>query len=334
LLWSSPSDEGGEGVDDPHAKRSQVTGPDIAVSQTLSRGEEKRARRIVKQDRGFARQKPQNLRGTTWLCRRCCAWYNYMMPARLDYASTSASRPRRRNWPAIAATVVALVALAISVFLDEIVAEFGFWHRGTMQRVLLIMMLAAVVLAGVGLLQARRTAVPGRYAVILLLCFGLLGGYWVTLPLWPVPRGGHPPYTRCGLNMCQLGLAMIMHSNENRGEFPQSLGDLLLTQDVTWHVFVCPSKSDSRPDAATMEEIAAQIDARFGIYTYIYLGSGLKNGVPPETLLLYEPLSNHRGVFNILRADARVELWPREKMEKMLAELEAGHNPPRAEMLK
>jgi hypothetical protein len=252
------------------------------------------------------------------------------MSTQLDYASGSAAI-RRTNWLAIAAALVALVAMAIAVLLDEIISEIGFWHRPMMHRLLLVMSVASVALAGVSLLQARRRAVPRRHAIALALCLCLIAGYWVTSPLRPVARG-HPAYTRCGSNMRELGLAMIMYSNENRGQFPPSLGVLLLTEDVTWQVFVCPANSGWL-DAATMEEIPAQIDARYGIFTYVYLGAGLTNNVSPDTIVMHEPLSNHGGVFNILRADARVELWPRKKMEKMLAELEAGHNPPRAELL-
>lgn len=74
---------------------------------------------------------------------------------------------------------------------------------------------------------------------------------------------------------------------------------------------------------------------------YVYLGAGLNmNTIPRDTILIYEPPSNHKHPqtgkpeTNIVQADGAVHLIESPQAEKIIAELKAGHNPPRAEMVK
>jgi prepilin-type processing-associated H-X9-DG protein len=54
---------------------------------------------------------------------------------------------------------------------------------------------------------------------------------------------------------------------------------------------------------------------------------------PPEAVLAYEPLANHGNGGNVLYADGRVAWEDAARLTKLIAELNAGHNPPRPERL-
>src|SRR5438477_11553460 len=53
---------------------------------------------------------------------------------------------------------------------------------------------------------------------------------------------------KCASNERQIGQAILLYSNENKGKYPPDLGTLILTQDVTPEVFTCPA-SDNRVPA-------------------------------------------------------------------------------------
>src|SRR6185436_19766564 len=52
---------------------------------------------------------------------------------------------------------------------------------------------------------------------------------------------------KCASNERQIGQAMLLYSNDNKGRYPPDLGTLLKTQDITIEVFVCPSSSNAIP---------------------------------------------------------------------------------------
>lgn len=78
-----------------------------------------------------------------------------------------------------------------------------------------------------------------------------------------------------------------------------------------------------------------------GAGAYIYTGAGLNlESISPDTVLIYEPSSNHkstkagRPTIHIGQADGAVHLIESPKAEKIVAELNAGHNPPRTEKIR
>ena len=50
-----------------------------------------------------------------------------------------------------------------------------------------------------------------------------------------------------------------MYANQNGGRFPERFEDLLLTQDLTSEVFICPSSQGERAQGETPEEVADEI---------------------------------------------------------------------------
>lgn len=74
---------------------------------------------------------------------------------------------------------------------------------------------------------------------------------------------------------------------------------------------------------------------------YTYPGRGLKlDSLPSDSVLLYESPNNHhdaktgRTQLNVLQANGKLLRIQSPKADKFIAELTAGHNPPRAEKLR
>ena len=197
--------------------------------------------------------------------------------------------------------------------------------------------------------EPLRPAIPLRYAegdcpapkrrswaewaaiTVVLTFFGSL----VLTIVLPVGHNREPGNrAKCSSNLRQIAFACVMYANSNGGRFPDTLNDVLLTQDITSEVFVCPETSHTRATGATTEAVAADLTAG-GHLSYVYAGRGLTTGANDATVvLLYEPLSNHRTGMNVVFADAHVEFHDATGANKILAELASGHNPPRPEKLK
>ena len=124
-----------------------------------------------------------------------------------------------------------------------------------------------------------------------------------------------------------------MYAAENGGRYPQDFTALLLTQDLTSEVFVCYATDDERADGPTIQAVAEKLSAG-GHLSYVYTGKGMTLNSPADAVLAYEPLSNHGGGMNVLFADGRVNWIDPVQGRKLLAELAAGHNPPRVAALR
>jgi prepilin-type processing-associated H-X9-DG protein len=120
-----------------------------------------------------------------------------------------------------------------------------------------------------------------------------------------------------------------MYARENGGRFPDRFEQLLLTQDVTSEVFVCPSGNDERAPGETAADVAAAL-SQPGHLSYVYTGKGLNAAAPKEAVVAYEkPDSHNKDGMNVLYADFHVEFQGRRAAAHIAAEVEAGHNPPR-----
>ena len=113
---------------------------------------------------------------------------------------------------------------------------------------------------------------------------------------------------KCMSNERQIGQAILLYSNENRGKYPPDLGTLILTQDVTPEVFTCPSSDNAVPPEivhAPKEEQAKWVNANS---SYVYVGAGLKNDAPADMIVLYERPDDHdEDGLNFLYGDGHVE---------------------------
>jgi prepilin-type processing-associated H-X9-DG protein len=132
---------------------------------------------------------------------------------------------------------------------------------------------------------------------------------------------------KCASNMRQIGQAILLHSNENRGNYPMTLGDCL-KQEITLEVFVCPSHGSQVPPNIRNANLEAKMAWLNDNADYVYLGAGKKNDMPADQVVLYEKFENHNGDgINMLYGDGHVE-W--QNMAGALRELErAGVQAPR-----
>ena len=133
----------------------------------------------------------------------------------------------------------------------------------------------------------------------------------------------------CGSNLRQIGQAISLYANENQGRYPDKIGDLM-DQDITTAVFICPASNDT--DAVpgpTTQASSANVHAG-GHLSYIYLGKGLIGTQPATVVIAYEPLTNHNNPgMNVLFGDGHVEFFHVPAATTLIAELNAGQNPPK-----
>jgi prepilin-type processing-associated H-X9-DG protein len=126
---------------------------------------------------------------------------------------------------------------------------------------------------------------------------------------------------KCASNLRQIGLACLMYANDHGGKFPDDFKTVLLNEDITSEIFVCPASNDERAMGNTPEATAGELE-KPGHCSYIYFGKGLTNTAGDATVIAVEPLENHDGVgINVLYADGHVEWRERAAAEALLMKL-------------
>ncbi len=127
---------------------------------------------------------------------------------------------------------------------------------------------------------------------------------------------------KCASNLRQIGLAVQMYASANRGAYPASFESLLSAQYIGADVFVCPSSDD------TYAAGAADLSAG-GHLSYVYTGGALNFRSPPNSVVAYEPLTNHnRDGINLLHVDGTVQFIQRQFVQQKISNLKTGVNPP------
>jgi prepilin-type processing-associated H-X9-DG protein len=155
-------------------------------------------------------------------------------------------------------------------------------------------------------------------------------GVSVLLPSdWPGSKS--VPRVKCASNLHQLGLAMIMYMQDNNGQYPPSLATLLVDEQITAQVFICPDSADTPATGATTQAIAADL-LKPGHCSYIYLGNGLTDKTTPaNAVIAYEPLSNHAAAgwkgMNVLYGDGHIDWDDAQTAAKILAKIAATSRP-------
>jgi hypothetical protein len=144
-----------------------------------------------------------------------------------------------------------------------------------------------------------------------------------------------PNRVRCHKQLQTIGQAMLLYANEHNGAYPATVDDLIITQDITPSIFVCPASDDVPAfDGATLAATAANV-AVPGQLSYVILSKGFTDRATPDIVLAYEPLTNHQNIgMHVLFGDSHVEWLDEPRTQKLLAELSAGHNPPRTKATK
>lgn len=184
------------------------------------------------------------------------------------------------------------------------------------------------------LATARRGWSLGKVFTILGLWF--LG--FLLLAAIVIPNMGRArpaaQQIKCANNLRQIALACQQYAQDHGGRFPDSLGVVFLAEDIPAEVFICPECNHTPATGPTTQAVVNNLTAG-GHLSYLYVGKGLTNAAGRTTVLLYEPLSNHRGRgINVIYADASRDWFPAPVAAKVIAELQSGHNPPRPGMIR
>lgn len=185
-----------------------------------------------------------------------------------------------------------------------------------------------------GLITPRRRLFRSAadWAVVAAVLAVIVG----TIALKP-SRPAESTQAWCANRLRQIGLACIMYASENGGRYPPTVNDIQLTQEITPEVFVCPVSNDTRAAGPTTAAVAANLTAG-GHLSYSYVGGGLTSADAnlAQAVVAYEPVAKHDGTagMNVVYGDAHVEWHDARTGAKIAAELNAGHNPPRAEKLR
>ena len=109
---------------------------------------------------------------------------------------------------------------------------------------------------------------------------------------------------KCASNLKQIGQAMLLYANENRGAYPDSIVTLLRTQDLVTDVLTCPSGNAEK--AASVDALAAGLTERN--CSYLYYGDGVTRDAPADAVVMIERPDDHDGDgANALFADGHVE---------------------------
>ncbi len=134
----------------------------------------------------------------------------------------------------------------------------------------------------------------------------------------------------CASRLRQIGMAMQMYANDHRGHLPPNLLTVLATQDLPPETFNCPSSSDVRAAGTTPQQMLQDFQ-KPGRCSYVHAGfTGTALTATAAHVLAYEHAANHnnRGM-NVLYGDGHVEWVDKPAADHVVAELKAGHNPPR-----
>jgi hypothetical protein len=121
---------------------------------------------------------------------------------------------------------------------------------------------------------------------------------------------------KCASNMRQIGMAILLYSNDMKGAYPPDLGTLLKTEDITAAVFVCPDTGKSPPPGMSPDEAADWVNKNTD---YVYIGSNLKQGAAPSVVVCYEKPEDHgNDGQNILFGDGHIEFCKPELAQKLI----------------
>lgn len=173
---------------------------------------------------------------------------------------------------------------------------------------------------------------------LFVLIVVLLLGTAVVFAFWPSRNTGVPAkQTICAANMRAIGQMLIMYRNQHKSG-PDSMDSLLdCASDMHQHV---PYDGSARPDSSRLRTryltrcVCPLSNATrtgkpslLADYSLTAAGNSFVIG-PPNAVVLIESACRHNGRMNILFADGSVRSISAAESQAMLADLNAGKNPP------
>jgi hypothetical protein len=173
---------------------------------------------------------------------------------------------------------------------------------------LLPLPLVGAVVSGLAYRKARPPRFAGRgVASITLFVHGIHLTFLALSLAW---AGATEPGNRlaCATHLRRIGQSLTFYAVKYDSHYPPTLDLLILHADTPAEVFACESAGG----------------------TYAYAGAGLSaESVTRDHVLAYDRPDNHAGSgINVLFGDGDVRWLERPQADHLLAELDAGHNPP------
>jgi hypothetical protein len=105
--------------------------------------------------------------------------------------------------------------------------------------------------------------------------------------------GPESPRARCSSNLKNIAGACVTYSNTHNGAYPADFANMMASSGMTSSFFICPDSNDT-PATGTPAQQAAALTPGGGHLSYVWLGKGVTSDSPTDTVLVYEPLSNHQ----------------------------------------
>ncbi|HEY2589313.1 MAG TPA: hypothetical protein VGI81_26445 [Tepidisphaeraceae bacterium] len=179
-----------------------------------------------------------------------------------------------------------------------------------------------------------RSGLSRSSRLILWCAVAVVGAFLAFTVVAPFLNHRHPEENRrlkCELNILQIGQGIALFANEHGGKFPDDLATLFANGNLDARVFVCPLTGDTPAPAAPTTQATAAGLRQPGHCSYIYLGKGLTDQIAKaDTVLLYEPISNHGGDgMHVLFGDFHVEWVPASIAQTILKQHAASTQPIR-----
>lgn len=177
----------------------------------------------------------------------------------------------------------------------------------------------------------------GRVGRVILIVIATALLVWVgTIIVLPArsPRKERVMRVQCASNLRQIHQGLLLYCNDaGTDQYPADLVTLVGHGDLHPEVFTCPSSGGEPATGATTREVADHFRSDPERCSYVYVGGTLTARHPADCVVAYEPLANHKGEgMNVLYNDGHVEWVAKGEAERVIAELGAGHNPPRPAM--
>jgi RNA polymerase sigma factor (sigma-70 family) len=112
----------------------------------------------------------------------------------------------------------------------------------------------------------------------------------------------------CQRNMHLIGQAILAYANKHNGHFPGDAGSLIINEEISPQLFICPSSGMRMPAEILDADSEVQAEWVDQHSDYLYVGQGKNINGSPDAIVLYEKDSAHEGRgMNILFADGHVD---------------------------
>ncbi len=142
----------------------------------------------------------------------------------------------------------------------------------------------------------------------------------------PVSHRQTPPRARCSNNLRQIALGIMMYCKDNNQQYPSEISLLLVTEDLSADVFLCPNTADTKLLDSPAQQAATLLSG--GHCSFVYVGAGFNSAATSDHAVAFEPPNSHEEFSNVMYGDGHVESQPFQTIVQLVPELEAGHNPP------